>query len=123
MAVVTPPAIYPSTLDEPGVFAALDRAIAQAPSEARPGLVVALAARLAHLGAGMSATAHHEPVRSPAVPEEMLTPEQAIAAIGGVNRKWLLRRTKGLRFRRDLSRKVVRFERAGLLRWAAAKRA
>lgn len=105
-------------------LAALDRAIAQAPAEARPGLVVALAARLAHLGAGMSATAHHEPVRSPAVPEEMLTPEQAIEAIGGhVSTKWLYRHTRGLRFRRDLSRKVVRFDRDGLLRWAAAKRA
>jgi hypothetical protein len=105
------------------VFAALDQTIAQAPSEARPGLVVALAARLALLGAGMAAP---ERVREPAAApnEELLTPEQAIEIIGGnVSTKWLYRHTKGLKFRRDLSRKVVRFERVALLRWAAAKRA
>ncbi len=62
---------------------------------------------------------------SPAVPEaadELLTPTQAAEAIGGVTVKWLYRHTKGLRFRRDLSRKVVRFERAGLLRWMATRK-
>jgi hypothetical protein len=107
------------------VFAALDQAIAAAPSEARPGIVVALAARMAQLGAGMVAPNRDEPVPLPAEPsEQLLTPEQAIGAVGGnVSLKWLYRHTKGLRFRRDLSRKVVRFERAGLMRWIATKRA
>lgn len=106
------------------VFAALDRAIAEAPSEARPGMVVALAARLAQLGAGMVAPDSDEPVPLAAeLSEQLLTPAQAVEAIGGkVSTKWLYRHTKGLRFRRDLSRKVLRFERAGLLRWIAAKR-
>ena len=57
-------------------------------------------------------------------PETVITPEEAIEIIGGgISRKWLLRHTRGLRFRRDLSRKVVRFERAGLMRWMAARRA
>jgi hypothetical protein len=107
------------------VFAALDQAIAAASSEARPGFVVALAARLAHLGAGMVAPTRDEPAPLATEPsEQLLTPEQAIAAIGGnVSLKWLYRHTKGQRFRRDLSRKVVRFERAGLMRWIATKRA
>lgn len=54
-------------------------------------------------------------------PPRLLTPEQA-AEIIGVNPKWVLRNTKGVRFRRDLSRKVVRFEEAGLRRWAAVRR-
>jgi hypothetical protein len=113
------------TAPDEAVFAALDQTIAQAPSEARPGLVVAIAARLALLGAGMAVHDNQERVPSMVAPnEELLTPEQAIEAIGGcVGAKWLYRHTKGLKFRRDLSRKVVRFERAGLLRWAAAKRA
>jgi hypothetical protein len=123
---MTAPAAHPSPpATDAAVFAALDQAIAQAPSEARPGMVVALAARLALLGAGMAAQTGQE--RGPvAVPneEELLTPEQAIEAIGGhVSTKWLYRHTRGLKFRRDLSRKVVRFERAGLLRWMAAKKA
>lgn len=120
-------ALAPAPTHE-AVFAALDQAIAQAPSEARPGFVVALAARLARLGAGMVVPppdSHERAPLSAAAPnEELLTPDQAIEAVGGhVSTKWLYRHTRGLRFRRDLSRKVIRFERAGLLRWAAAKRA
>jgi hypothetical protein len=56
-------------------------------------------------------------------PERLLTPEEAAAIIGGdVSARWVLRHTKGLRFRRDLSRKVVRFEEAGLRRWASARK-
>jgi hypothetical protein len=107
------------------VFAALDQAIAQAPSEARPGMVVALAARLAQLGAGMAAPNSDARVPVAAEPsEQLLTPEQAVEAVGGhVSMKWLYRHTRGLKFRRDLSRKVVRFERSGLLRWVATKKA
>lgn len=55
-------------------------------------------------------------------PERRLTPAEAAAIVGAVSPKWILRHTKGLRFRRDLSRKVVRFEEGGLRRWAAARR-
>lgn len=60
----------------------------------------------------------------PSVPndqEELLTPADAAQLIGGVSAKWLLRRTKGLRCRRDLGRKTVRFEKGGLLRWIGTK--
>ncbi len=102
----------------------LDAAIQDAAPEERPGLVVALAARLAQLGAGLSANgvAPRQPAE-PEAGEQLLTPEQALVALGGdVSRKWLLRHTRRLRFRRNLSRKVVRFEEGGLRRWAAARR-
>jgi hypothetical protein len=58
----------------------------------------------------------------PEVEAVRLSPEAAIAAIGGgVSAKWLYRHTKGLRFRSG-SRKVIRFEQAGLLKWWAARR-
>lgn len=117
------PALIPAPAPD-AIFAALDQAIALAPSAARPGMVVALAARLAQLGAGMATPDNREPAPPLAAhSEELLTPAQAIEAIGGVSTKWLYRHTRGLKFRRDLSRKVVRFERAGLLRWMAAKKA
>jgi hypothetical protein len=56
-------------------------------------------------------------------PERLLTPTEAASIVGAVSSKWILRHTKGLRFRRDLSRKVVRFEDAGLRRWASARKA
>ena len=52
---------------------------------------------------------------SPA-PPPMLTAEDA-AALAGVSKRWLLRHTRKLRFRHDLSRKQARFEEAGLRRW------
>jgi len=56
-------------------------------------------------------------------PERLLTAEDAVAVLGGgVSRKWLYRHTRGLRFRRDFSRKRVRFEEGGLRRWAASKK-
>jgi hypothetical protein len=109
------------------VLDALDRAIAVTGPADRPGLMVALAARLAQLGVGlaMPATTGN---RCPGpllegVDERLLSPEQAAAVVGGVSPKWMLRHTKGLRFRRDLSRKVVRFEESGLRRWVGTRRA
>jgi hypothetical protein len=104
----------------------LARLVAEEPADELPALIGGLEAAKAAAWARLVAPAAngHGPALATADPrEEMLTPEQAAAAIGGVSLKWLYRHTKGLRFRRDLSRKVVRFERSGLLRWMAAKRA
>ena len=49
-------------------------------------------------------------------PATFITIEQA-SAIGGLTRGWLYRHTKGLKFRQDLSRKCVRFEKAGFMKW------
>ena len=44
------------------------------------------------------------------------------AAIAGTSKRWLLAKTRGLRFRRDLSRKQPRFDEAGLREWLATRR-
>jgi hypothetical protein len=108
------------------VLDALDQAIAVTGPGDRPGLMVALAARLAQLGVGLAVpatTGNRGPGLEEGVAERLLSPEQAASVVGGVSAKWMLRHTKGLRFRRDLSRKVVRFEESGLRRWVGAKRA
>jgi len=105
-------------------FAALDRMIGEAPPDDRPGLVVALSARLAALGATMgTASGTIDGQGTKAVPEpagRLLNPQEA-AAVAGVTVRWLLRHTRGLRFRRDLSRKQPRFEEQGFRRWLQAR--
>jgi len=105
-------------------LAALDAAIAAAAPEELPDLVGRLVAaeERARLRLRVETTGNgHRPEPEPAE-EVMLTPEQAVEAIGNnVGVKWLYRHTKGLKFRRG-SRKVIRFERAGLLRWWTARR-
>ena len=54
--------------------------------------------------------------------EHLLTPEEA-ACIARVPVKWLFRRTKGLRFRRNLSRKRILFEESGLRKWLETTKA
>lgn len=51
----------------------------------------------------------------------LLTADEA-AALAGVSRRWLLTNTRGLKFRRDLSRKAARFDEAGLRAWLANRR-
>jgi hypothetical protein len=87
-----------------------------------PALIGELEAARAAAWARLVIPAPPASASQPAEPnDEMLTP-QAAAAVAGVTVRWLYRHTRGLRFRRDLSRKVVRFERSGLVRWIAARR-
>lgn len=53
--------------------------------------------------------------------DRMLTIEEAAELIG-VSRRWLYRHAKTLPFSRKLSRKVLRFSRAGIARWLATRR-
>jgi hypothetical protein len=58
-------------------------------------------------------------LQQPQTPEpapRCLNAEEA-ARIAGVSKRWLLHRTRGLKFRRDLSRKQQRFDEAGLRAW------
>ncbi len=55
-------------------------------------------------------------------PDDLLTVEEA-AAVLRVSPRWLYRHAKKLPFSRKLSRKVLRFSRAGITRWLATKRA
>ncbi len=80
-------------------------------------LQTALAARLiAHPGNGTQP----EPAVHEA--EELLTAEQA-ATLLGVSTDWMDRHASGLPFAKRLSRKALRFSKAGLLKWRAGRRA
>lgn len=92
----------------------LVRAVSQAPAEELPALVGALAQAQAVALARL--TRPPAPVGEAPGPVRLLGLDEA-ERLTGMTRRWLLRHTRGLRFRRDLSRKAVRFEEAGLLRW------
>jgi len=55
------------------------------------------------------------PAREEAV--RLMTPEE-LARLVKKDVRWTLRATKGLRFRRNLTRKTIRFEESGARRWA-----
>jgi hypothetical protein len=77
----------------------------------------ALAARLI-LDTGAQSQAQQPVVET----EELLTAEQA-AALLSVSIDWMYRHASGLPFTKRLSRKALRFSRAGLMRWRAGRRA
>ena len=86
----------------------------------------ALAAELATAQAALAARATEaltSPPCSPSAREEdrLLTPRET-AAILGVKPRWLYTHANKLPFARRLSRKVLRFEEAGLRRWLTAHR-
>ncbi len=54
--------------------------------------------------------------------DTLLTSEEA-ASFLNVKPRWLYRHANGLPFTKRLSRRKLRFSKAGLLRWRAAKRA
>ncbi len=85
-------------------------------SEDLPRLLGAIEAAKARAWRRMGATT------GTPTPEVFITVEEALALVPGIGRRTLLRLTWHLRFRRDLSRKTVRFERAGLLAWAHHER-
>ena len=92
----------------------LVRAVSEAPPAELPGLVGLCAQALALGLARLAAPA--APAGEPPEAVRYVGLEEA-ARLTGQSRRWLLRHTRGLRFRRDLSRKAVRFEEGGLLRW------
>lgn len=62
-----------------------------------------------------------------AEPAVVLSPSRTIdadeaAIIAGTSRRWILTRTRGMKFRSDLSRKQPRFDEAGLRAWIAQRR-
>lgn len=80
-------------------------------------LQTALAARLI---TGYS-PGHEGPPATPQDQEDLLTPGEA-AALLTVSVDWMYRHAAGLPFTRRLSRKALRFSRAGLLKWRAGRR-
>jgi hypothetical protein len=63
-----------------------------------------------------------EPSQSVQPEEELLTAEKA-AALLNVSADWMYRHASSLPFSKRLSRKALRFSRAGLIRWRAGRRA
>ncbi len=84
-----------------------------------PDQVEVLAVHLA--GALSTQTPATPAVQPPATDADLLTVAEA-AALLRVSPRWLYRHAKTLPFARKLSRKVLRFSRAGLARWLATKR-
>jgi hypothetical protein len=76
----------------------------------------ALAARL------ILARGYGEPQQTASPEEELLTAEQA-ATLLSVSVDWMYRHASGLPFTKRLSRKALRFSKAGLMRWRAGRRA
>ena len=98
-------------------LAALDVAIAAAPPEERPGLVVQLAARLAALGAGMATTAGngHEAAKV------WIKPEQA-AKIAGIEVRTLYDWAAGKAWASRKTSRCLRIDEVGFRSWLAQPR-
>jgi hypothetical protein len=78
------------------------------------GEVVAIEARIRLRLAESPATA--------AVTEPRLLDADEAATVANTSKRWLLSATRGLKLRRDLSRKQPRFDEAGLRRWLVERR-
>lgn len=94
----------------------LDRLARETSMDALPELLGAVVAAEARIRLRLA-----EPVTAAAVPERLLTAEEA-AAIAGTSARWLLAATRGRAFRADLSRKRPRFREDGLRSWLAGRR-
>lgn len=100
-------------------LSAIDVAIEEATPAARPAVALALASRLVALASHMLNDSQIPPATMGVVVEgsaNLISADEA-ARIAGVTRRWIYDHTKGLKFRRELSRKNIRLEEAGFLRW------
>ena len=85
---------------------------------------VLVASLRAALGPELSVAAAGQPAPATAAarsPADLMTVHEA-AEVLSLSPRWLYRHAKTLPFTRKLSRKVLRFSRAGLHRWLATKR-
>lgn len=106
------------------VLASMDRLIAESTGGARLALALVLATRLSELATRILEEGGARAVPLPrevAGPGRMITVDEA-AEMAGVTRRWIYDHTKGLRFRRDLSKKRVRLEEIGFRRWMEARK-
>lgn len=95
----------------------LDVDVAGVPREQLPVVL----AELAKLEAQIRLRLAESPDDTRRTADRLMTADEAATVIG-VSKRWLLSKTKGRRFRHDLSRKAVRFEEAGLRAWLASRR-
>jgi hypothetical protein len=99
-------------------LARLDAVIREAKPDERPALVVALAARLATLGAALIP---ERPVQvASADPEMWITPDRA-AEIAAVSKRRVYQWARGKRWASRLSRKTLRISERGFRAWLAMR--
>jgi hypothetical protein len=101
----------------PNILDALDQAIAQAAPEERPALVVALAARLAQLGAALAAAHGNESGHED--PDTNISVEEAARRLG-VSASYLYKNAKNLPFMVRIGRRRV-CSTSRLERWNRAR--
>src|SRR5438093_12726136 len=112
--------------DPRALVAVVHDAVSEAAPDQLPGIIGTLAAEQARARAKLTTAASPNGAERPKAnreadtPPALLTPKEAAAITRAPSVRWLNRRTKGLRFRRDLSRKQIRYERRGLLAWLSA---
>jgi hypothetical protein len=97
----------------------LRRHAAEADAEALPALVGLLEEVALRARARVLAVQQPQPAQV-AADATNIGPDRA-AEIAGTTRRWILDATRGLKFRRDLSRKQPRFDEAGLRAWLAER--
>ena len=94
--------------------------VAQHVQEADRAELPGLLGRLVELAARARLRLAEAPA-APAPAARLLTAAEG-AAIAATTKRWLLSKTRGMKFRQDLSRKQPRFEEAGLRRWLEGRR-
>jgi hypothetical protein len=81
----------------------------------------ALLGRLVELEARVRLRLAEVPVPATPAASRTIDADQAVD-MAGTSKRWLLKHTKGMKFRHDLSRKQPRFDEAGLRQWLAGRR-
>ena len=103
-----------------GVFGELDRLISESRPEDRPGLALALSARIGMLAAtmatGQAPTNENRQHRAEAERETWITPQDA-ALIAGVSVERIYSWAKGERWASRPSRRCLRISESGFRRW------
>ena len=96
-----------------------DLDVASLPRASLPELL----GELARLEAEVRLRLAETPAEGPPSPASRDLDGDEAATVAHTSKRWLLTHTRGLRFRRDLSRKQPRFDEAGLREWLATRRA
>jgi hypothetical protein len=111
--------------DPLAIIADIDAAILETAPEALPALIAALSSTITKAAARqmVAATDRTHKTSMHSAPDQcsrLLTSAEA-AEIARQPVRWLNRRTKNLRFRRDLSRKKILYDEKGLRNWISAQ--
>lgn len=92
------------------LFAALQRDVSKIDRDLLPAVLGAIVELEARIRMRLS-----EPI---VIRETMgIIDDERAAEIVGMSRRWVRDKTQGMKFRRDLSRKAVRFDEAGFRAW------